>query len=352
MVTNHTNVRRFEEEVVELLGVKHAVAVSSCTSGLLLVWKAMGLNQGEVVLPSFTFSASGHSLLWNNLTPRFVDIEQDTLLPSPEAVEAAITPNTVGILAVHVFGNPAYPDRLEEIASRRGLRLVFDSAHALGGAYRGRPIGGFGDAEVFSLSPTKLVVAAEGGIVATGDDELARRVRIGRDYGNPGNYDTEFEGLSARMSEFHAILGSETLGSLSENFRRRYRLVDLYLGRLGELPGLRFQRIVPHGESTYKDLAVLVDPEGFGLTRDQLVVALKAEGVTTRSYYDPPLHRQRAYAAYRADHAGRLPVTEAVASQVVCLPLASHYTEELIEGICAAVANIHEHRAEVAKAVA
>ena len=350
MDTNHANVRRLEEAVVELLGVKHAVGLSSCTAGLLLAWKTLGLSAGEVVLPSFTFSASGHSLLWNGLTPRFVDIEPDTLLPSPEAVEAAITPNTVGILAVHTFGNPAYPDKLESIARRHGLPLVFDSAHALGSAYQGRPIGGFGDLEVFSLSPTKLVVAAEGGIVTTGDDELARRLRIGRDYGNPGNYDCEFDGLNARMSEFHAILGQETLRQLPENFQRRRRLVDLYLSRLGELPGLRFQQILPGAESTYKDLAVLVDPEVFGLTRDQLVAALKAEGIGTRNYYDPPVHAQRAYAAHYATHAGRLPVTDAVARQVVCLPLASHYSEESIERVCAAVERVHEHRAEIALA--
>ena len=349
MITNSSSVKELESAAAAMLNVKHVVAVGSCTAGLMLSWKARVISSGEVILPSFTFSASGHALLWNGLTPRFVDIEPDTLLPSPEMVEAAITERTVGILGVHTFGNPAYPIALEEIARRHGIPLVFDSAHALGGSFEGRPIGGFGNVEVFSLSPTKLVVAGEGGLVATNDAELARRVRIGRDYGNPGNYDTEFAGLNARMSEFHAILTHETLRALPENFRNRRLLVDLYTERLENVPGLSFQTIAAGGESTFKDMAILIDADAFGLSRDQLVRALGAEGVMTRNYYDPPLHRQQAYGPYAAEYGGVLPVTEAVSKSVTSIPLASHYTPEDISRVCEAIIRIQEHSTEVAR---
>jgi dTDP-4-amino-4,6-dideoxygalactose transaminase len=309
------------------------------------------LEEGEVILPSFTFSATGHALLRNGLTPRFVDIDPHTLLLDPQKAEEAITPRTVGILPVHTFGNPCYPERLEALAQAHGLKLVFDSAHALGATFNGRMVATFGDAEVFSLSPTKLVVAAEGGVVTTPDDELARRLRIGRDYGNPGNYDCEYAGISARMSEFHALLAIETFRRLPQALDQRGRLVSLYHRCLGTLPGLAFQRIVPGAQSTYKDFAILVEKDEFGLTRDELAKALEAEGVMTRKYFDPPLHRQRAYAAFRAEYEGHLPVTEAVSHKVLCLPLASHYQPETVERICGAIERLYVHRAEVRKAL-
>ena len=346
MVTNAENVRELEAEAAHYFGVKHAVAVSSCTSGLLLVWRAWGLK-GEVILPSFTFPATGHALLWNGLRPHFVDIDPLTFNLDPQKVEEAIGPETVGILAVHIFGNPAWPDRLEEIASARGLKLLFDSAHAIGATYRGQPVGGFGDAEVFSLSPTKPVVSLEGGLVTTNDDELARCIRIGRDYGNPGDYDTEFAGLNARMAEVNAVVGVQTLRMLEQNLERRWRLADLYYSRLGELPGLSFQQTTPGATSTYKDFSVLLNPDDFGLTRDELALALQPEGVITRKYYYPPIHQQKSFAAYGKEYADKLPNTEQVGNNVLCLPLFSHMPEETLQRICDCVELIHSNRKEV-----
>lgn len=345
LVTNAAKVREFEAKAAAFVGVTHAVAVSSCTSGLMLVLRALDLR-GEVILPSYSFSATGLVLQWFGLRPRFVDIDA-TLNVDPARVEEAIGPQTSAILAVHIWGNPAVPIRLEAIARAREVKLIFDSAHGLGARYAGRPVGQFGDAEVFSLSPTKLVVAGEGGLVTTNDAELARRVRVGRDYGNPGTYDLEFAGLNARMGEANAVLGMHSLAMVDRNLARRQRLAEQYRRLLGEIPGLSFQQYTPDGVSSNVAFGIVVDPQAFGLSRNHLAAALERDGITTRKYYDPAIHRQRIFAEYRPGYDGRLPVTERVSANVLCLPMFSHLTDDEVARVCRTVQNIYEHGDEV-----
>ena len=206
LITNADIVGKFEAAVAERLQVKHCIAVSSCTSGLMMSLRGLGVT-GEVILPSFTFFATGHSARWNGLTPVFADCDPDTWNVDVEDVERKITERTRALLIVHLYGNPANVEALTKIAQKHNLKLIFDGAHAFGSQYRGKPIGSFGDAEVFSLSPTKLLVAGEGGLVTTNDALLAKAIRLMRNYGDGGAYDPEWIGLNARMSEFNAALG-------------------------------------------------------------------------------------------------------------------------------------------------
>ncbi|MCL0044410.1 DegT/DnrJ/EryC1/StrS family aminotransferase [Dehalococcoidia bacterium] len=348
MITNGRFVRELEGMVESGLGVKHAVGLSSCTSGLLLAWKALNVRAGgEVILPSFTFSATGHALIWNGLVPRFVDIEPDTFLMSPTQVKEAITERTVGICAVHTFGNPCYPDQFESIARDHQLKLVFDSAHALGTSYHGSGMGGFGDIEVFSLSPTKLVVAAEGGLATTNNKDMARLLRIGRDYGNPGDYNCEFAGLSARMSEIHGLLAIETYRSLLQNVERRLHMAQLYQHHLSNVPGISFQKIIANSTTTYKDCAILIDETEFGISRDDLAQSLQTENISTRKYFSPPLHKQDAYTDLASNTLGNLPITERVCNTILCLPMYSHMEAESVARVCEAIVRIYEQRAEI-----
>ena len=263
LLTNGPFVRRLEVRAAAYLGVRHCVAVACCTAGLMLVLRVAELT-GEVIVPSFTFAATAHAVDWNGLRPVFADVDPDTLTLAPASVERGIGLRTSAILATHVYGTPCDVEGLAALAEEHGLRLFFDAAHAFGSRHRGRMVGGFGDAEVFSLSPTKVLVAAEGGIIATDDDLLAERCRIGRDYGNPGDYDCRFIGLNARMSELHAAVALASFEDLEERLRERTRLADAYRSALGSVPGVSFP-IVPDGDrSTYKDLTVLIDPESFG----------------------------------------------------------------------------------------
>ncbi len=350
MLTKGKHLHRLEASLAEYLGVSHALALSSCTIGLMLTYQALELG-GEVIVPSFTFMATVHPLAWIGAVPVFVDIDPHTWNLDPDRVEAAVSPRTTAIVAVHNFGNPAAVEKLQEIARRRDLRLVFDAAHGFGSRYRGRPVGGFGDAEVFSMSPTKLVVAGEGGVVATNDGLLAEHIRIGREYGNPGDYGSEFPGLNGRLPELSALLAERSLAGLDGNAQERNRTVQAYRAALQDVPGISFQQVHPEDQCSYKDLSVLIDEEAFGLTRNELAAALAAENIETRTYHDPPVHMHTAYRQPGDTRAARLPVTERVAPRSLSLPIWSHMTSETAQRVADAVRSIFGHGADVRRAL-
>jgi dTDP-4-amino-4,6-dideoxygalactose transaminase len=319
VLTNGPYVREFERRTAEYLGVRHTVAVSSCTAGLMLVLRAADLS-GDVVVPSFTFAATAHAVAWNGLRPVFADIDPETLTLSPAAVARTVGVRTSAILATHLYGTPCDVEAFAEIARRNGIRLFFDAAHAFGSRRRGTPVGGFGDAEVFSLSPTKVLMAGEGGLIATNDEVLAERCRIGRDYGNPGDYDMRFIGLNARMSELHAAFALASLVELDERIDRRNDYAAWYREALSRVPGIDYPEIPAGDRSTIKDFTILVDPELFGLDAEALGRALAAVGIDTRRYYAPPVHEMQAYRGIGAS-SGDLVATEVAASRVLTLPL-------------------------------
>jgi dTDP-4-amino-4,6-dideoxygalactose transaminase len=344
VLTNGPVVREFEELAAECLGAPYAVAVSSCTAGLMLVAQALFPN-GPVLLPSFTFTASAHGLAWNGQRPLFAECHPATLQLDVMDARARLGP-AGGILATHVFGAPCPAKALEELGRARRVPVVFDAAHAFGARHHGRRIGSFGDASVFSLTPTKPVAAGEGGVVTTRHADLAERLRIGRDYGNAaGDYDTLFVGLNARMSEFHAAMAIESMAMLGEHIEVRTAVAARYRRGLAALPGIEPQEVLASDTSTYKDFSVLVEPPRFGMSRNVLVRALAAEGIDTRNYFDPPVHRQRAYLHLNT---ARLPVTEDVAGRVVSLPIFARMPEDAVDRVVETLITLHHHADEIA----
>jgi dTDP-4-amino-4,6-dideoxygalactose transaminase len=337
MITNGALVENLEREVAERLGVAHCVAVSSCTSGLLLVLRALGLT-GEVILPSFTFFATGHAVLWNHLRPVFADCERDTWTIDVGDVERRITSRTSAILAVHVYGNPCAIEELSRVAACYRLKLIFDSAHAFGSYYHGVPVGRFGDAEVFSLSPTKTLVSGEGGLVTTNDAILARRLRALRNYGDSGNYDCKVLGLNARMQEFSAALALAGLDSTEEKVRAHNSIAAKYTTGLSTVPGLSFQSVRDRCVSTFKDYSACVNAAGFGAARDQLVTHLAAENISTRKYFSPALHQQILYKEWASrEPFDGLKTTECVSGGIVSLPIYRSLEDRTISGIVDAI---------------
>jgi dTDP-4-amino-4,6-dideoxygalactose transaminase len=348
MVTRGRYLSAFEGAVAEHLGVRHAIAVSSCTSGLMLAYKSLGLS-GEVVVPSFTFMATVSALAWCGLKPVFADVDPRTTNLDLASAEAAITPETTALVAVHNFGNPADINGLEDLARQRGLKLVFDAAHGFGALFNGIPVGGQGDVQVFSLSPTKLLISGEGGLVATNDDDLAKRIRIGREYGNDGSYDSAFPGLNARMPELSALLGLHSLKNLENAAESRNRIAASFREGLGSLPGLGFQEVRPEDRHSYREFSVVVEAEAFGMSRDQLARALKAENIDSRKYYDPPVHCHTAYRQYY--NGGLLPSTDLLAANSLSLPMWSKMDQDITSGIIGAFRRIHENAPAVREAL-
>jgi dTDP-4-amino-4,6-dideoxygalactose transaminase len=346
-LTDGPTVRRLEERLAAELQVQECVAVSSCTVGLMLVLQALELR-GSVLLPSFTFSATAHAVRWNRLELAFADCDPSSWCLGPEDVYG----NPEVIIGVHVSGVPCDVDRLAKVAADLGAQLIYDAAHGAGSRVtsngHSRPLGGFGRAEVFSLTPTKVLSGAEGGFVATNDSELARRLRVARNYGNPGDYDTLFPGLNARLSDLHAALALNALNHLERRVARRNELARRYRLVLGELPGIHFQQVPAGTRSCFKDFTVLLDADRFGCSRDDVVAALQAEGIETRKYYSPPVHLQTAY---RDIASPPLPVTEALATQVISLPMWSHLTFEAVDRVGEAFAAIYNHAEEIRELV-
>lgn len=347
-LTNGRTVAELEERVADLLGVTHVVGVASCTSGLMLVLQALDAT-GRVVLPSFTFAASAHAVVWAGGSPDFAEVDPSTCTLDP-ADAGPLVEGASAMTATHVYGTPCRTEELQALADGARVPLVYDAAHALGSRRAGIPVGRFGTAEVFSLSPTKVVVAGEGGLVTTGDAGLAEACRLGRDYGNGGDYDCRFPGLNARMSELHAAVALASLDGLDERVAHRGALAARFVAGVAGVAGLTQAAVDAGDTSTFKDLTVIVDPDAFGLSSVHLAGALHAEGIDSRRYYHPPIHLQKAYASRWPDRRA-LPVTEELSTRVLSLPLWSHMTAEQIDGVAAAVVRIHADAAAIGRAL-
>jgi dTDP-4-amino-4,6-dideoxygalactose transaminase len=315
----------------------------------MLTYQALGAGPGRrVLLPSFTFAASAHAVVWAGAEVDFCEVSRERCSLDVDDATKHLEPGppVAAVSATHVYGHPAEVEALEDLATAHAVPVVYDAAHALGSTRGGQPVGGFGTAEVFSLSPTKVVVAGEGGLVTTNDRALAEDLRLGRDYGNPGDYDCRFPGLNARMSELHAAVAIASLADLDAHLEHRYELVRQFEESVGDIPGLRVIRPAEGDRSTYKDLTIVLDVGDFGMDGARLQSALAAEGVDTRRYYAPPSHRQTAYSGRWAS-ARPLPVTDDLATTVLSLPLWSHMPSPTIHAISDAIRQIQAHASAI-----
>ena len=337
-LTNAGEVAAFEREAAEMLEAPECVAVSSCTSGLMLVERCLGLR-GEVVTPSFTFFATAHGLLWNNLRPAFADCDPSSFQIDPMSVRRVMSPRASAILAVHMFGGPAPVDELEAVARESGVPLIFDGAHALGTRWDGASVAARGDATVYSLSPTKQLTCGEGGLIVTRHKPLADLLRQARNYGKDESYDCDMLGLNARMSELQAALGRADLPRLPGKIQRRNEIAAIYESRLRGLPGLRLQHVPRGAAHSRKDFAFVL---GGGLCREELTRSLAGQGIDTRAYFCPPLHRQKLYRRFYRPKLEPLRTTDSVSRSILCLPVHTRLTDSDATRIADAVARFVE----------
>jgi dTDP-4-amino-4,6-dideoxygalactose transaminase len=339
-------VREFERRVADLAGVRHCIATGNGTLALEIAIRALGLT-GEVIVPSFTFVATAHALQWQEITPVFCDIDPETCNIDPARVSELITPRTTGIIGVHLWGRPCNTQALVEIARERGLRLLYDASHAFGCSHRGRMIGSFGDAEVFSFHATKFINTFEGGAILTKNDELAEKARLMRNFGFVTYDKVAHVGTNGKMNEVSGAMGLTSLEDMArfiEVNRANYRA---YREGLADIPGLR---VLAHDESeqcNYQYVVVEVDEAGAKLDRDQFVRVLTAEGVLARRYFHPGCHRMEPYRSYFPHAALLLPVTERQSARVFSLPTGTSVGEGQIARICRLLAMAVEHGDEL-----
>ncbi|HYH86106.1 MAG TPA: aminotransferase class I/II-fold pyridoxal phosphate-dependent enzyme, partial [Pyrinomonadaceae bacterium] len=319
--------------VAELSGVEHCVAMCNATVGLEIAIRALGMK-GEVIVPSFTFVATAHALQWQGITPIFCDIDPRTHTLDPEKVERMITPRTTGIVGVHLWGQTCDVDALGEIARRRGLSLLFDSAHAFGCSYKGRMVGGFGDAEVFSFHATKFINTLEGGAVVTNDAALARKMRLMKNFGFTYYDNVDYIGTNGKMNEMSAAMGLTNLESMDEFIATNRRNHEQYRRELEGLPGIRLLTYDETEKCNYQYVVLEIDEAATRLSRDELQQVLWAENVLARRYFYPGCHRAEPYRSH-FPHAGLLlPETEKLTQCVLALPTGTGAGPEEIGKVC------------------
>jgi dTDP-4-amino-4,6-dideoxygalactose transaminase len=325
-------VREFERQVASYLGVRNCVATCNGTAAIEVAARAAGLT-GEVIVPAFTFIATAHALSWQGLIPVFADIDPDTHQVDPDCVRRLVTPRTGGILAVNVWGGSAPAAELESIAREHGLPLLMDSAHGFGTAVDGRRIGWRGSAEAFSFHATKCLHSFEGGAIATDDDNLAARAREIRAFGLSGHDRSVRVGTNAKMAEVCAAMGIANLEHVERAISANRDSAHLYRDGLAGVHGIR---LYWHPESCASNLqysVVEVGPE-CGCTRDEMLSALRAEGVLARRYFWPGCHRMEPYDGRREHAPCPLPHTDAVASRVLALPTGPSLPHHAIARVC------------------
>lgn len=339
-------VQEFEQRLAQRLGVKHCIAMCNATIALEIVTRALGMK-GEVIVPSMTFIATAHALQWQEITPVFCDIDPDTHTLDVRRVEEMITPRTTGIVGVHVWGRPCDVEGLSDIAQRHQLKLVFDAAHAIGCSHKGRPIGGFGDAEVFSFHATKVLNSFEGGAVTTNNDALAEQVRLMQNFGFAGLDNAIHIGTNGKMCEISAAMGIVSLDSFDDFVTCNKRNYQQYLDELGDLPGIHFVKYDETENNNYQYIVATVDEEQAGLSRDALIKVLQAENVLARRYFWPGCHRMQPYRSYYP-HAGlMLPNTNNVTRQLLVLPTGATLGSIEVTIICAVIRNAFARAIEV-----
>jgi dTDP-4-amino-4,6-dideoxygalactose transaminase len=344
-------VQEFERRIAELVGVEHCIAMCNATVALEIAVRALGMK-GEVIVPSFTFIATAHALQWQEITPVFCDVDPETHTLDPDKVERMITPRTTGIIGVHLWGQTCDVDALSDIARRRGLKLLFDSAHAFGCSYRGRMVGGFGDAEVFSFHATKFINSLEGGAVVTNDAELARKMRLMKNFGFTQYDRVDYIGTNGKMSEMSAATGLTNMESMGEFIAVNRANYGSYREGLRGVPGVRLVEYDEAERLNYQYVVVEVDEDEAGLSRDDLVRLLWAENVFARRYFSPGCHRMEPYRSYYPQAGLVLPVTERLTDRVMTLPTGTAVDEEQIGAICRIIRLVVAHGPEVHRRLA
>ncbi len=342
---------RFEEMVAERAGRRHGVAVSSGTAGLHLVLLGLGIGPGdEVITTPFSFIASSNGILYVGAKPVFVDIDPQSLNMDPQLVEAAITPRTKAILAVEVFGNPTHMDQLSKIAQAHEIPLIEDACEALGGRYRGRPIGSFGRAAVFGFYPNKQITTGEGGMIVTDDDHLADFCRSLRNQGrsdmpapSSGDQPPAFTGGGAwlahdrlgynyRLSEIACALGIAQMERLDQILEARRRVASLYMQQLMDWQDLILPNLPPgHAEYASWFVYVVRMAHQYGQAeRDRIITGMRRHEIGAANYF-PCIHLQPFYRQRFGYEQGAFPVAESVSQRTLALPFYNSLDQTHIE---------------------
>lgn len=325
-------VQELEQKIAKHHQVKHCIAMCNGTIALEIVIRALDLA-GEVILPSYTFIATAHALHWQGITPVFADIDPVTHCLDPESVKKLITPDTTGIIGVHLWGRAAPVDELQLIADQHKLKLMFDAAHAFGGSYKNQMIGNFGEAEVLSFHATKFFNSFEGGAVLTNNDELAEKMRLMRNFGFAGLDTVIHPGTNGKMTEISAAMGLVNLDNITQVLKRNEENYRVYQQQLHGLTGIVLFEFDDAKKNNFQYVVMQVSSD-CPAKRDNIIAALHAENILARKYFWPGCHNMLPYRELYPLADKQLKHTKQVADSVVVLPTGNNISQADITTIC------------------
>jgi dTDP-4-amino-4,6-dideoxygalactose transaminase len=338
-------VQEFEKKIAAEVGVRHCVTTSSGTRGIEILARALNVT-GKVIVPSFTFVATVNALRWVGLEPVFCDVDPITHNLDPAQVEELLDESVGAIMGVHLWGRACDVDALTALARRAGCPLIFDAAHAFGCQYKGRPVGGFGNAEVFSFHATKCVNSFEGGAIVTNDEKIASEARLLQNFGFADfDYVTRI-GINGRMSEASAAMGLTSLESKEEFIAINRRNYGAYREGLFEIPGLTLVEFADDISPNYHYVIIEVDKGKSEIGRDMIQRILWAENVLARRYFYPGCHRMIPY--QDGLDSRQLPVTDHLANSLLSLPTGGDLRPAAIVELCRMLQFIVANAADIA----
>lgn len=323
---------KLEEALCVYLKVPFISLFTNGTLPLLTALQALRIS-GEVITTPYTFVATTHAIWWNGCKPVFVDIDPSNCGIDPEKIEAAITPYTTAIMPVHCYGKPCDMDRIQAIAEKYGLKVIYDAAHAFGVEVNGESVLNYGDMATLSFHATKVFNTAEGGALVVRDVETKNRVDYLKNFGFAGETEIVAPGINGKMDEIRAVLGLLNLKQVDEAIEKRHQVAIYYRNALRDVRGIRFFDDIQGVKHNYSYFPIFVDAKDYGMTRDELYLKMKSHGVLGRRYFYPLISNLGIYKGLPSASKENLPVANKVAEEVICLPMHHGLDEEVLEKV-------------------
>jgi len=312
--------KQLEQALCEYLKVPYISLFTNGTLPLLTALQALNIT-GEVITTPYSFVATTHSIWWNGCKPVFVDIEEETCGIDPNRIEAAITPKTTAIMPVHCYGKPVNTDAIQAIADKYGLKVIYDAAHAFGVEVNGESVLTRGNMATLSFHATKVYNTLEGGALVMHDEQTKQRIDYLKNFGFAGETEVVAPGINSKMDEVRAAYGLLNLKQVDEAIEKRHQVAIRYREALRNVKGIRFFDDMPGVRHNYSYFPIFINAEEYGLTRDEIYLKMKEQGVFGRRYFYPLISTFSTYRGLPSAAPENLPVATRIANEVICLPM-------------------------------
>ena len=328
--------KQLEKELAAYLKVPYISLFTNGTLPLITALQALRIT-GEVITTPYSFVATTHSLWWNGCKPVFVDIDPATGNIDPDKIEAAITPQTQAIMPVHVYGKPCDTHRIQEIADKYGLKVIYDAAHAFGVEVNGESILNAGDMSTLSFHATKVYNSIEGGALVMQDERTKKRIDYLKNFGFAGEVEVVAPGINSKMDEIRAAYGLLNLRLVDEAIEARHQVAIQYREALRPVEGITFMDDMPGVKHNYSYFPIFIDAEKYGMTRDELYFKMKEQNVLGRRYFYPLISEFTTYRGLSSANPENLPNAHKMADTVICLPMHHELSEQDVQRILATI---------------